>query len=1039
MIDSGATRHMTYSRDVFSEYVQLKTPKIVKTANSSLVYGFGIGNVRVLVFTDDLQVKTLVLTDVLYVPDLAGNLISVSQLQDEGISVQTTAGQKHPMVLTRDGSTVAHAARIGSQYILDSVATEATLAAAEGDPDIDLWHKRFGHIGVQGLRGLHRVVSDLDVPISVPRGHNSDQCEPCIMAKQLRVVNRQKPEKSDEPLGRVFSDFWGPYSIPTLFGERYVWTLTDQATRKSWVFLTKKRSDFREVLLKWKKEVELQTGHRLKVLRLDNAGEFKAVEDELRTNYGIRIEWTTPYTPEQNGVSERLNRTLISLARAMLIDAQLPYKFWGEAVKAVCYIRNRTNIGPGGLTPEEAFTGKRPGIMHLKPWGCLAFHRVPDKTRLNLEPVSKRMCLVGYTETTQQYRLYDPINQRIIISTRPRFLERRHLKWKWNTKTPAPELDSESDDSSYEELEVNRPVEEPRVLGVPELPLVDGRESRTPDQREDSEPSHEAPLGRGLRVRRPRRFFDGDTAWSADAQEEGIRLPKSYDEAISDPQYAQQWKDAIADELAKLQVLGTWEYAELPAGKATVGTKWVFTVKYTSTRLVDRFKARLVAQGYSQRLGDDFYETFSPTIRYESIRALLAIGCAEDLEIHQADVESAYPRAKLHAEVYIRGVQGLTLPSGIALKVQKALYGLKQSGREWYIEACNGLAKLGLTPSFSDPSVFINKDRTLIIGLYVDDMLILGRSLGAVSEFKEEFSKMYKIKDLGEVRTFLGLEVTRDRASRTLTISQRSYTLKLIDEYLGGSDRTDPTPTGGIQTLGKAKQNEPRADISLYQRAIGSLMYLQRGTRPDITFAVCRLSQHCSDPTIRHWNCVLRVVRYLRGTSSYAIRYGNTERLQALKGYSDSDYAGDPADRLSTYGYIFKLCGGSVAWTSRKQRSVSTSTTEAEYVALCQTSKQAVWYCGLLRDIGYSKYLKDGFTVPLLCDNQSAIALADNPENHARSKHIDVQFHYVRQLLAYNKISVEYCPTSHMVADALTKPLRLSVYRTCIKGMLWTG
>ena len=175
--------------------------------------------------------------------------------------------------------------------------------------------------------------------------------------------------------------------------------------------------------------------------------------------------------------------------------------------------------------------------------------------------------------------------------------------------------------------------------------------------------------------------------------------------------------------------------------------------------------------------------------------------------------------------------------------------------------------------------MFTNTDRTLIIGLYVDDMLILGRSLGAVSAFKEQFGKMYKIKDLKEVRTFLGLEVTRDRASRTLTISQKSYALKLVDDYLGGSDQTSPTPTGGIQTLGKAKQNEPRADISLYQRAIGSLMYLQRGTRPDITFTVCRLSQYYSDPTIRHWNCVLRIIRYLQGTPGYAIRYGNAERL----------------------------------------------------------------------------------------------------------------------------------------------------------------
>ena len=1060
VIDSGATRHMTYAREVFTEFVQLNVPRIVKTASGAFVYGTGMGNVHIQVFTDDLRTETLVLTDVLYVPALAGSLISASQLQDKGILVQTTENtQERAMVLTRDGSIIANATRVGSQYILDSVAIEATMAATERDPDLDLWHRKFGHIGVQGLRGLHGVVSDLEAPISVPRGYNSDFCEPCIMAKQLRVVNRQKPDKTDEPLGRVFSDFWGPYSIPTIFGERYICTLTDQATRKSWTFLTKQRTDFREVLLKWKKETELQSGQKLKILRLDNAGEFKAFENDLRTQYGVKTEWTTAYTPEQNGVSERLNRTLISLARAMLIDARLPYKLWGEAVKAACYIRNRTPIGPEGMTPEEAFSKKQPGIMHLKPWGCVAFHRVPDKLRYKLEPVSQKMCLVGYTETTQQYRLYDPVSRRIVISTRPRFLVNRRLKWKWSTRTPAQELDasnSESDsDDDYGTEKIGSRLP-PENLARPALneslieelseehgadsirtSHVDGRETHTPDQREDGEPSHEA-LGRGLRIRKPRRFFDDeDTALRADAC--GICLPKSYDEAISDPQYAQQWKDAIADELVKLQALGTWEYAELPPMKATVGTKWVFTVKYTPTGLVHHFKARLVAQGYSQRPGDDFCETFSPTIRYESIRALLAVGCAEDLEIHHADVDTAYPRAKLHAEVYIRRVEGLTLPSNVVLKVRKALYGLKQSAREWYIEACNGLAKFDLKPSFSDPSVFVNSDKTLIVGLYVDDMIILGPSLDVINTFKKEFGKLYKIKDLGEISMCLGLDIVRDRPSRTLTISQKSYTLKLVNEYLGGSDRIDPTPTGGIQTLGKAKQNEPRADISLYQKTIGSLMYLQRGTRPDITFAVCRLAQYCTDPTIRHWNCVLRVLRYLKGTAGYTVRYGSYERLQGLKGYSDSDYAGDPADRLSTYGYIFTLCGGPVAWTSKKQRSISTSTTEAEYVALCQTSKQAVWYSGLLRDIGYSKYLKDDYTVPLLCDNQSAIALAENPENHARSKHIDVQFHYVRQLVAYHKITVDYCSTSHMLADALTKPLRLSVFRTCVKGMLMEG
>jgi len=375
----------------------------------------------------------------------------------------------------------------------------------------------------------------------------------------------------------------------------------------------------------------------------------------------------------------------------------------------------------------------------------------------------------------------------------------------------------------------------------------------------------------------------------------------------------------------------------------------------------------------------------------------------------------------------------------MVLRVKKAIYGLKQSGREWYIEVSNGLAKLGLKPTFSDPSVFVNEDRSLIVGLYVDDMIIIGPILDVVNTFKKEFGKLYSIKDLGEIHSCLGLIITRDRASRTLTISQRKYAQEIVQEFLGDSDQIDPTPTGGIQTLGKAKQNEPRADIILYLRAIGKLMFLQRGTRPDITFPICRLAQFCSDPTIRHWNCVLRVIRYISGTLNYCIRFGSSERLQGIKGFSDSDYAGDPEDRRSTYGFIFILCGGAIAWTSKKQRSVSTSTTEAEYVALCQTSKQAVWYSGLLQDIGYSKYLENDFTVPLFCDNQAAMALAENPENHARSKHIDVQFHYIRQLVAYNKVTITYCPTSHMVADALTKPLKLSTFRTCQKGMVWTG
>jgi hypothetical protein len=185
---------------------------------------------------------------------------------------------------------------------------------------------------------------------------------------------------------------------------------------------------------------------------------------------------------------------------------------------------------------------------------------------------------------------------------------------------------------------------------------------------------------------------------------------------------------------------------------------------------------------------------------------------------------------------------------------------------------------------------------------------------------------------------------------------------------------------------------------------------------------------------------LIRVFRYLKGTLSYCIIYGSYGRLEVgLCGFSDSDYAGDPEDRLSTYGYIFTLYRGPISWTSKKQRSVSTSTTEAEYVALCQAGKQAVWSRGLLRELGHTDLLESKFTVPISCDNEAAIRLAENPENHARSKHIDVQFHYIRQLVAYNYIRIDFCPSTHMVADVLTKPLSKRLFGNCIREIMHTG
>jgi hypothetical protein len=245
---------------------------------------------------------------------------------------------------------------------------------------------------------------------------------------------------------------------------------------------------------------------------------------------------------------------------------------------------------------------------------------------------------------------------------------------------------------------------------------------------EDKEDTADTGLRRSSHACRP------NTRYTAYTATKGIIIPKSYEAAVSDQHHHASWEQAIKEELEKLQALDTWEYVDLPRGKRTVDSKWVFTVKYTPTGLVDRYKARLVARGFTQVAGDDYLETFSLTIRSESVQILLAIGASEDLEIRQLDVVSVYPRSQLHADVYIRAPAALGALPGKVLKLKKSLYGLKQSGREWYIEAIKGLDKLGFKPCYSEPSIFVNPDRSQIISVYVDDMLVLGADLTRVKE-----------------------------------------------------------------------------------------------------------------------------------------------------------------------------------------------------------------------------------------------------------------------------------------------------------------
>jgi hypothetical protein len=869
--------------------------------------------------------------------------------------------------------------------------------------------------------------------------------------------------------------------------------------------------------MQFKAYVELQSGFKIMAVRLDSAGENHTLGNALQ-DLGVAVEYTTAYTPSQNGVTERLNRTLVAMAKAMLFASGLPQKFWGFAIEAACYIRNRLPIGPGKITPEQAFTGKLPGIKHLRVFGCLAYVLKPYELRLKLDPNSTKTIFVGYEESTCQYRVYDPIANVVTRSHNIEFYKEERLEFNWKEQLDSHLVafrDVDGDSNSDDDIGLaaliltppETPVMAPTVLvntGVPTNALgsmVDDRVDPPQDsfppivrgaslppigvksdtsgeggQRDLTQPPTEFPdsgrkgqethtqpemasSNRPTRTRRsPQRLIklirfpsagasasaSANAGASASPALERPNIPPNYQATIQDPVYSMEWKAAIQDKLQKLVSMGAFKATGLPKGRRRVGCRWVFEVKYTPNGLIDRFKARLVAKGFSQTHGSDYTDTFSPTIKMDSLRALLAIAAANNWPIEQMDVISAYLAGVLDEDIYMTPPDGLGLPEGSTLQVIKALYGLKQSGRVWYKRIRDLLKSLGLEHTDSDWSVFVNAKRTLFVGVYVDDLVITGPSLDAIKGLKTALSAAFPVKDLGEIEMCLGLHVVRDENAKTLTIDQSQYIENMLRAYRMENCTPISTPIDGYDSTGPAMPDEPRADAQLYQQAVGSLQYASVGTRMDITYAVGRLSQHLIDPTIRHWNAVLRVFRYLRGTTDYCLVFklgsGNVDANARLEGFTDADYA-SAQDRISISAYTFIFNGAAIAWSSKRQRAISTSTLEAEYIALCAGAKQAVWLRGLFIELGQDKFLsKDpGRSVLLYGDNQGALALVENPENHARTKHIDVQYHYIRYLVGNGSVSTAYCPTDQMAADVLTKPLTKVKLLRCLETTFGSG
>ena len=474
----------------------------------------------------------------------------------------------------------------------------------------------------------------------------------------------------------------------------------------------------------------------------------------------------------------------------------------------------------------------------------------------------------------------------------------------------------------------------------------------------------------------------------------------------------------MKEEMNALMKNETWDLVPKPKDVQPVSCKWVYRIKRKTDGSINRFKARLVARGFSQKYGEDYDETFSPVAKMTTVRSLLSLAASFGWKLWQLDVKNAFLYGELDKEIFMEqplGFKSREHPDYVC-KLKKALYGLKQAPRAWYGKLAQFLQFCGYVPSNSDPSLFFKKNGGVhvVVLLYVDDMIITGSDDAEIARLQEDMSVRFEMKKLGELNNFLGLEV--ERVKDGIFVGQQSYARRIVERF-GVHEGKTRTTSMDVNIKLKRDEGSLLPDPRPYRSLVGSLLYLTI-TRPDLAFAVGLVSRFMQEPRKPHLEAAKKILKYVKTTLGMGLMYKYNAKV-SLHGFTDADFGGDLDDRKSTSGYVF-LCGDtSISWCSKKQATVSLSTIEAEYKASTLAAQECIWLRRLLEDL----LEPINKTVAIYRDNQSAIKLANNPVFHARTKHIELEHHFIREKVLDGTIEALEVRSEDNVADIFTKSL----------------
>lgn len=1040
IVDSGASCHMTPHRDYLTCYEEFEEPRPITLGDGKRVEAIGHGKMpfRCDSFNGELQ-------HVLWVPRMKENLFSIGKAMEHNCSVEF-CNENSTVSFYRNKQLVLQGHRKPNQlYFLLHLEPLADNCGTLCAPDecafvgatLETWHKRLGHCSLETVKAMLKTGAVEGMRVATSCQPN---CTACTMSKICRAHHPLRSEiKATEQSAVLHIDTVGPMKTASIGGSRYFVLATEEYSGYKLFETMSSKAAIPDTVKRMINRAELESGRQVKAILTDNGSEF--INNDLERfldKRGTVHFYSATYTPEQNGRAERANRTVLDGIRTLLADSKLPERFWAEALNTFVYTSNRlTSKSNPNQTHYELFRGTKPNISNLRVFGQQAIIREPNSTRDGkLAPRGEKVTFVGYTERYNTFRFFiSTPHEQVIESCDVRFIESPEnppMESQDNLVTILDEVGSDKsqgiavpdDSSSQTETEIDENFAD-ALNGSDSTAQESESESDSSSSSEDLSEDANPPerrvtrsLAKAIKSEQQVRSAPAQDSAQIGAMFTLDNEPRTLKDAKESDEWS-QWRKAMDEEISALEKNKTWILVDRPAGVKPIKNKWVYKLKLNPDGTIERFKARLVAKGYTQIENIDYKETYAPVASMNTIRLLLAVANQESMHIIQFDIKTAFLYGDLDETLYMEQPENYVKDPDKVCKLVKSLYGLKQAPRQWNKKFDQFLKLFKLQQSCVDRCVYYSDDRSLILAIYVDDGLAVGREKKKLSELMDYLKANFELKSM-EAECYLGLEIKRDLKAKTLDITQVRYIEKMLSKFNMADCNTVSTPE---QVGAGFDESEPLPTDNQFKELLGSLLYLTTCSRPDIAHAVS-IASRTSQPTQAHWMALKRILRYLKGTKDLGVRF-RWENSNELIGYSDADYANDAATRKSTTGLCIFFGGGPIAWKCQRQPIITLSTTEAEYVAGCELVKEILPIREQLIELGQ---INDKQPAQVYIDNQSTVRIASNENGQKRTKHIDIREKWLTEQAQKKKITISHISGEEQVADILTKPLYRSKF-----------